>query len=1404
MFELTSYQKNMYDTHCFFSDSGVCNVGGCLFFKRQIDLTKLELAINKLIMFSDGLRINIKTESLKVYQFAADYQYESIEVLNLKENEYKAVLEARMAEPFDINNKLYDFAIVNVEGETGVFVKLHHLVSDAWSLSVIAAKINEYYNAICEGNEICNDSSSYFDFVEKENAYKTSKKFLRDEQFWQEKLEAKPAPVSMSNKKSDNLSAKAKRSTFAITGETYRLINDYCAENAVSIAVLFEAVTAVYASRINSLDSATLCSVIVNRDGYDEKNTVGMFNSILPITFNTNSSQSFKALCEQISLEHFKLFRHQKYPLENIMKIMREKHGKDIVPYDIMVSYQNAELNIDGYDSLEWIFNSASDLGFMLNISETLSKNEISINIDWRENLYTANEVEAIYNRLIFMLVQSLNNPEILLADIDIVTESERKTLLVDFNNTAKVYPKDRCLHWYLEDNTKHFPDKTALIFDGKEMTYDEFNKKTNSLARYICEKAGDKKQIIGIMCERSFEMMISVYAVLKSGNAYMPIDPEFPTQRKEYMVKDSEAPLVLTLSKFSGEITCAKTVNVDTFDFASYGNDNLNVNSSSTDTAYVIYTSGSTGEPKGAMIAHHSAVNRIKWMHEKYPLCADDVILQKTPYTFDVSVWELFWWSMYGGTLSIMNPAEHKDPSEILGAIKNGKITHMHFVPSMLNAFLTYMSANPKAIDGLSTLKYVFSSGEALQVNHVKSFYNIFSPFGTTLHNLYGPTECAVDVSYYDCFADDKSENIPIGKPIDNTQLLVLDKNRKLLPIGVVGELYISGVQVGKGYLNRPELTAEKFVENEYFDSPAMYKTGDLAMWLPDGNIEYCGRTDFQIKIRGLRVELGDIEAAVQKYPEIGQVAVLAVDINDEKALCAYFTAKATIDYASVKEFLKQYLPDYMIPQYHFQMDEFPITANGKLDRKALPLPQINNTCEEYVAPSTPLESVIQKYASELLKTENISCSANLFDYGLSSLGVISIITDLSIEGFELKVKSFYEHKTIKDIAKAYYDGEADDDYSEDKHYYSDISDIADYSLPLKQGNAVLLTGASGFLGVHIIDELMNTTDKKIYCLVRSESKLESAIKEYTSVDYPNERIIAVKGDITLPDLGIDSAVLPVIRQEITDIIHSAADVTFFCDWERSKLINYTGTCNVLALAEESGAKLHHVSTMSVSGDLLTRQTVHNPEFTESQLYIGQIYKDNVYAHSKYIAEKELVKAIRNGKVNASIYRVANLTWRASDGKFQSNYLNNDLYIMTSVMKNLRKIPAELAEENLALTPVDDCARAIVSLMRNEKNAVYHLYSDNSPNLLEYMSAIVDFSAVSLSDFCDILRQQTDSFSMFAIAYINGIVDGGNESVVLLKKTTTVDALKELAFKWQELGDKYYKNFNSFGGCKK
>jgi amino acid adenylation domain-containing protein len=446
-------------------------------------------------------------------------------------------------------------------------------------------------------------------------------------------------------------------------------------------------------------------------------------------------------------------------------------------------------------------------------------------------------------------------------------------------------------------------------------------------------------------MVERSFAMIIGILGIVKAGGAYLPVSPDDPPDRIDHMLKDGGVKVLLVQKKTAGRIGFAGLiVNLDDLDVYRGSTVNPIVVNKPQDLAYVIYTSGSTGKPKGVMIEHRSLVNRLHWMQHAYPIDRGDVILQKTPYSFDVSVWELFWWALQGATLCFLMPGGERNPPAIVDSIRKHRVSVMHFVPSMLNVFLEYLDAKDAGVlRNLASVRRVFASGEALTPSHVRKFNDVLGGrTGARLSNLYGPTEATIDVSYFDCPAHNDFEIIPIGRPIHNIGLYVI-RDGQQAAIGKAGELCIAGVGLARGYLNNATLTDEKFTDNPANPGERIYRTGDLARWLPDGNIEYLGREDHQVKIRGLRIELGEIENTIREYAGITDCVALVREYSESIILIiAYVVCKSDLEIEGLKQYLKKHLPDYMIPNRFNIIDEMPLTPSGKVDRQALPEPVI------------------------------------------------------------------------------------------------------------------------------------------------------------------------------------------------------------------------------------------------------------------------------------------------------------------------------------------------------------------------------------------------------------------------------------------------------------------------------
>jgi amino acid adenylation domain-containing protein len=522
---------------------------------------------------------------------------------------------------------------------------------------------------------------------------------------------------------------------------------------------------------------------------------------------------------------------------------------------------------------------------------------------------------------------------------------------IAQFNRTETTFPDNVALQELIEPQIDKHSSGTAVIcehdkiFGVPSLTCAQLNDKVNQLAHLLRAEGVRPGTIVALMVERSFAMIIGILAIVKAGGAYLPVSPDYPPDRIDYMLKDGGIRILLVHQKTAGRLAFGGLIiNLDDPDVYAGSTANPTILNKPEDLAYVIYTSGSTGKPKGVMIEHRSLVNRLDWMQRAYPIDEQDVILQKTPYSFDVSVWELFWWALHGAKLCFLMPGGERNPLAIVETIKRHRVSMMHFVPSMLNVFLEYLDGKSAGVlDSLASVRRVFASGEALTPSHVRKFNDAWgSKTGVRLTNLYGPTEATVDVSYFDCPAQNDFNLIPIGRPIHNIRFYII-RDGQQVAIGEAGELCIAGIGLARGYLNNAPLTDEKFTTNPVNPGERIYRTGDVARWLPDGNIEYLGREDHQVKIRGLRIELGEIENTIREYPGIADCVALVKKYSDNiNLIVAYVVSKSDLEVEDLKNYLKRFLPEYMIPNRFEKIAEMPLTPSGKADRKALPEPVI------------------------------------------------------------------------------------------------------------------------------------------------------------------------------------------------------------------------------------------------------------------------------------------------------------------------------------------------------------------------------------------------------------------------------------------------------------------------------
>jgi amino acid adenylation domain-containing protein len=773
--------------------------------------------------------------------------------------------------------------------------------------------------------------------------------------------------------------------------------------------------------------------VVVGQPAVRQPGQPQPLSAALPLRATIEPQSTFRSLLEQTRSLTLGAIEHQDYPLELLAEEFGLAEGDGINPFfDVAI-----EAAQPGRPSLA----DETPLSVLFRIR--LAGAQVGLTIGYDAARFDQRTIERIGRHFTALLGPALANPNLALAEIDLLTPRDID-VLTTANATDAPYDDAACIHELFARQAAATPDAVAVIHDGGALSYAELDARANRLAHTLRSRGVGPDQLVAVIAERSPEMMIAILAILKAGGAYLPIDPSYPADRIAYMLADSGARLALSYGDLAANVPAQHAV-IDLRSAASYADDRSApaAQSASRNLAYAIYTSGSTGQPKGVLIEHHSVINRLTWMQKAYPISAADVIVQKTPISFDVSVWELFWWMFQGASVCLLTPGGERDPEAIVRAIETQRITTMHFVPSMLNAFLDYVEA-AEAQSRLTSLRQVFASGEALGVHQVRRFEQLLAaPNGSRLINLYGPTEATVDVSHYLCSGRGDLTRVPIGQPIDNIRLYVLDAQLRQQPVGAPGELYIAGVGLARGYHNRPELTAERFIEQPFAGEQRIYRTGDLARWLPDGTIEYLGRIDQQVKVRGFRIELGEIEERLRQHPAVREAAVIArEDGAGGKQLAAYVVGEQktenreqgtseqgrteatdhrplTTDH--LRSFLADRLPEYMIPSAFVTLDALPLSPNGKLDRRALPDPDLSRArTAAYVAPRSEQERILAEIWADVLGQEQIGVNDNFFALGGDSIHFVTVLAKARGRGLHLTFQEFFAHPTVAELALA------------------------------------------------------------------------------------------------------------------------------------------------------------------------------------------------------------------------------------------------------------------------------------------------------------------------------------------------------------------------------------------------
>ncbi|MDU0072246.1 MULTISPECIES: non-ribosomal peptide synthetase [Bacillus] len=1011
-YPLTHAQKRIWYTETFYPGTSVSNLSGFGKLKSEsgIDPGLLTEAIRQFVRTNETMRFRLKlAEGGEPKQYIAEYEPFDIEYIDAEEyggvDEVLRWGQAEAQRPIPLyESRLFTFAVVRISPEESwFFTKVHHAIADGISMTLLGNRITDIYLKLEKGEQDFEAvQASFTEHIQSELEYERSKRFEKDRAYWNAQYESIPEPVSLKQSDSYQIRLEAVRLSKEISPSLHKKIQTYCKENNISVLSLFLSILHIYMHRVTGQNDIVLGTFMGNRTNAKEKQMLGMFVSTIPMKAHIDAHQDFTAFVQERMKEQLKVIRHQKYPYNLLINDLREREPNINRLFAVSLEYQVMQWQQKETVSFltEPIFSGSEMNDISIHVKERWDTGTLAIDFDYRSELFSSREMSALYERLMTLLEDALTSPHKRINDLAVVSNEEKEMLLQRSSASLLKNEKEMTLHGLFEQKAAEIPDKTAVFYEGKHLSYRELNEQANRLAKALRKRGIGPDKPAAVLMERSEQTLTAILGILKAGGAYVPIDPGFPEERIHFMLKDSNAKVVIADGEFHAET--AETLLFAEAVAETEEAGNLPSSAGAEHLAYIIYTSGTTGRPKGVMIEHRQVHHLVRGLQQAVDtLKEDDLKLALlAPFHFDASVQQIFLSLILGKSLYIVPKKTVSDGRALAAYYRRHHIDITDCTPSHLQLLL--------AADDLHgiKLKHILTGGEALSWNTVDKLLQLFSKTADSrplITNVYGPTETCVDASAFTIPNDGhvryNTAYVPIGKPIGNNRFYILDENGALLPDGAEGELYIAGAGVGRGYLKLPELTAERFSADPFVPGGIMYRTGDAVKWLPDGTVEFVGRKDDQVKIRGYRIELGEIESVLQGMEHIEQAVVLARPSAGGDELCGYVVPKkgGAVSAPALREHLSKHLPDYMLPSYFVELHDMPLTPSGKVDRKALLRHEVTvSGVTEYTAPRNDREQKIADIWRDVLGAGQVGIHDQFFELGGHSLKAMTMLAKI------------------------------------------------------------------------------------------------------------------------------------------------------------------------------------------------------------------------------------------------------------------------------------------------------------------------------------------------------------------------------------------------------------------------
>ncbi|MBR4260925.1 MAG: AMP-binding protein [Clostridia bacterium] len=1458
-FPLTGPQMNIWQLELV--NSGHHNLNSIftvMKLPKDTDLVLLDKTLNKIREVNDSLRLRfVFDENSNISQYIDDYKYIPSRIIQSDSEDISSVIENEKSDYLTVDGKVNELAIIKTPYNCFVLYKSHHILSDGWGMTQVADQIKEIYCSL-ENNISLDDykKPSYLDFITRTQEYLNSSRYEKDKEYWNECV--KEIEPSTFLKNANNIDKTANRIEYEIPKNMCKLIEDFCNNNKITEYSFFLALISVYFYKIYGANNFAIGTPFLNRQKrFGEFEETGLHISTLPLHVFIDNMSDFVELCRNINSKNLGLYKHGSFPYHDIQQMFNQNKAISSNIYEIGFSYQinvsEKEFNSKCYDKsikeswnkgigeCEWLFSGEQNNAITFHLTQLNVRKLFAI--DYLTSLFSDVQIERIYEDVFYLADQVLKTENtdntFNISDFQIINDDEI-SLMEKFNNTGDMPAYDKNVIDYLEEIVQKHPSKAALIFENSKMSYKDFYTRVNILADNMIDKGILPNSPIVLLFDKSFEMIVSMFAILKVGCYYVPILPDESKARIEYIINDCKPSLILTHKNYSTLISKYNIdyINVDNLfvrinselnEDATYDNV-LNTNSlqisiknksiKPTDIAYTIYTSGSTGNPKGVQVMHKNIISLMESMRQSDVLKPSfhDVSMSLLKYSFDASGIDIYSSILFGGTLVVVGKNDELNPVRVLELIEKYGVTRSFLIPKWIE---NIVNTEELYNYDISSLKLLGTGGEVLKPSILKDFLAKYP--NLKIINLYGPTEVTMFTTFK-VFGDDEIEAnySSIGKPIPGSRIAIINPENLVLPTNCEGELVIyedetSIKNIASGYLNLPEQTGKRFIK---FYNPICgyevsgYRTGDIAKINDKLELEFIGRNDDIVKVNGgYLVALNEVEAKIADL--LGNTIegyCVCVPYKNTKVIVLFVNnTEKTVYMKHIKRFLKENLSFYMQPRKIIELDEIPRLTSGKVNRqvlKNLAIEELKNQNKNIIKPRSNVEIEIYNIVKNLIHSDDFSITDDfLDDLGIDSLLLTSI--SVALNHYKLNMQDLYNYPNIQDLAQFI---ESNANESGLKAEIADIENIdlaklnsSGISSPNNSTSSafdistVLLTGVTGFLGIHILHELLfNKKVKHIYCIIRNKigidasSRLKEMIDFYYNSDEKlfdliNKKVIILNGEICKPNFNLDEDAYRLLQSNVTTVINCAANVKHFSKPAQIKVDNVTSVDNMISFCGDK-ISLAHISTLSIAG-FKGRSTI-DTVYDENCLWIKQIFNNNPYLISKFNAEKHILSCICNSGLKAKIFRLGNIMPRQSDGVFQRNASQNMFLNAFKSILNLGTITEDMLNLKVEFSPVDECADSIVKLLSDNSSVIYHILNNNEITIRKIISIFekfgYSFEIVSPYKFSNALNSLDD-------AYVKEYIMGTNLNKYSQK--ISLKALKNSGFEWSITDDNYIKN---------